>query len=267
MISNLAYVHPDAKLGEGVQIDPFAYIAGDVEIGAGSHIHTHAVILEGARMGEKCTVHSGAVVSGIPQDLKFKGEYTTTEVGSGTMIRECATINRGSAAKGKTVVGKNCLIMAYAHVAHDCVVGDHVILVNNVSVAGEVEIGDWAILGGHTAVHQFVRIGSHAMISGGSLVTKDIPPYIKAAHQPVSYVGVNSIGLRRRGFDSDGVNNILGIYRLLFQSGMNYSNALNAIEEQIEQSSTRDEIISFVRDSKRGIIKPYNTRSRDEDSE
>lgn len=267
MIHNLAYIHPEAKIGENVTVEPFAYIASDTVIGDGSYISSHAVILEGTRMGVCCRVHSGAVIGGVPQDLKFKGEYTTVEIGNNTTIRECATINRGSAAKGKTVVGNNCLIMAYAHVAHDCVVGDNVVLVNNVSLAGEVEVGAWAILGGHTAVHQFVRIGEHAMTAGGSLVGKDIPPYVKAGHLPLSFVGANFIGLRRRNFSSEQIEQIQDIFRVLFQSGHNYSVACDKIESLLPRSEERDVIIEFVRSSKRGVIKPYNSSKKSEDAE
>ncbi|MFI3263363.1 MAG: acyl-ACP--UDP-N-acetylglucosamine O-acyltransferase [Rikenellaceae bacterium] len=264
MIHNLAYVHEDAKIGENVTIEPFAFIAADTVIGDNSYISAHAVVLEGTRLGKGCKIHSGAVVGGVPQDLKFKGEYTTVEIGDNTTIRECATINRGSAAKGKTVVGSNCLIMAYAHVAHDCIVGDCVIIVNGVSLAGEVEVGDWAILGGHSAVHQFVRIGDHAMVAGGSLVSKDIPPFVKAGHEPLSFVGANFIGLRRRNFSNEQISIIQDTFRLLFQSGLNYSIACDEIENTIEKSPERDMIIDFVRSSKRGILKPYNSTKKDE---
>lgn len=263
-MSKLAFVHPDAKIGENVTIDPFAYIAADVEIGDNSHIGPHAVILDGARLGKGCVIHSGAVVAGIPQDLKFKGEYSLAILGDGTMVRECATINRGSAAKGKTVVGKNCLIMAYAHVAHDCEIGNNVILVNNVSLAGEVEVGDWAIIGGHAAVHQFVRIGEHAMISGGSLVSKDVPPYVKAAHLPLSFVGSNFIGLRRRNFSTEQIDEIHHIFKIIFQSGLNYTNACDKVEKEVGVSRERDLIIEFIRESKRGILKPFNPRAKDD---
>ncbi len=263
-MSNLAYIHPDAKIGENVTIDPFAYIAADVEIGDNCHIHPHAVLLDGARLGKGCKIHSGAVVAGEPQDLKFKGEYSLAIVGDNTTVRECATISRGTTAKGKTVVGSNCLIMAYAHVAHDCEVGNYVILVNNVSLAGEVEVSDWAIVGGHAAVHQFVRIGEHAMIAGGSLVTKDVPPYVKAGHNPLSYVGANSLGLRRRNFTPEQIASIDKTFSILFQSGLNYTNGCNSIEENIEQSAERDLILNFVRSSKRGILKPYNSKAKSE---
>lgn len=262
MIHNLAYVHPDAKIGQNVSVEPFAYIAGDVVIGDNAIIHSHAVVLDGVRLGDGCRVHSGAVVGGIPQDLKFRGEYTTVEIGKNTTIRECATINRGSAAKNKTVVGNNCLIMAYAHVAHDCIVGNNVILVNNVSLAGEVEVGDWAILGGHSAVHQFVRVGEHSMISGGSLVGKDIPPYVKAGHQPLSFVGANFIGLRRRNFSTEQISQIQDIFRYLFQSGFNYSSACDKIEIELPKTVERDLIVNFVRSSQRGIIKPFNNSKK-----
>jgi UDP-N-acetylglucosamine acyltransferase len=258
MISNLAYVHPDAKIGENVTIEPFATVYNDVVIGDGSWIGPHAVILEGARLGSKCKIFPGAVVSGIPQDLKFDGEYTTTEIGDNTTIRECVTVNRGTKAKGKTVIGNNCLIMAYVHIAHDCVIGNNVILVNSVGVAGEVEIGDWAIISGLTAVHQFSKIGAHAMISGGSLVRKDVPPFVKAAREPLSYVGVNSVGLRRRGFTNEQIYAIQDMYRFIYQSDMNHSSAINHIEANMPKTIERDMVIDFIRNSKRGIMKGSN---------
>ncbi len=267
MISNLAYVHPDAKLGENVTVEPFAYIAGDVVIGDGCWIGPNVVILDGARIGKNCKIHNAATIAGVPQDLKFRGEYTTAEIGDNNTIRECATINRGTAARGKTVIGNNNLIMAYVHVGHDCVVGNNCVLVNRVSLAGEVEINDWAILGGHTAVHQFCRIGAHAMLSGGSLVSKDVPPYVKAAHFPLSFVGANFIGLRRRGFTSEKINEIHEIFRILFQSGFGYGKACDMVMEQLPQSEERDLIVNFIRESKRGILKPYNSTKAGDETE
>lgn len=258
MISNLAYVNPQAKLGDNVTVEPFAYIAGDVVIGDDCWIGPHATILDGARMGKGCKVHSGAVIAGEPQDLKFKGEYSTVEIGDYNTFRECCTVSRGTASKGKTVVGSYNLVMAYAHIAHDCVVGSHCVIVNSVSLAGEVDVDDWAIIGGHSAVHQFVRIGAHSMISGGSLVGKDVPPYVKAARNPLSFVGANFIGLRRRGFSTDKIAEIQDIFRILFQSGYGYGRACDIVEDTIKRSPERDEIIDFFRASKRGVIKPYN---------
>ncbi|MBO5874539.1 MAG: acyl-ACP--UDP-N-acetylglucosamine O-acyltransferase [Rikenellaceae bacterium] len=265
MISNLAYVNPQAKIGENVTIEPFAFIDADVEIGAGTWIGSGAVIRNGARIGCDCKIHPTAVIAGEPQDLKFKGEYSTAVIGDRTVIRECVTISRGTAAKGTTIVGSDCLIMACAHVAHDCVVGNHVILVNGVLLAGEVEVGDWAILGGQTAVHQFSKIGAHAMTGGGSLINKDIPAFVKAGHLPISFVGINFIGLRRRGFSSEKIAEIQDIYRIIFQSGMIYSKACDVVEQTIPQSPERDEILNFIRTSKRGILKPYNSRRNSED--
>ena len=237
MISKSAHVSENAKLGEGVTVEPFAYIAADVVIGDGCWIGPGAVILDGARLGNNCKIHTSAVIAGVPQDLKFRGEYSTVEIGDNTSIRECATINRGTAAKGVTKVGSNTLIMAYAHVGHDCTVGDNCVIVNGVSLAGEVEVQDWAILGGHSAVHQFCRIGAHVMLSGGSLVSKDIPPFVKAAHNPLSFVGANFIGLRRRGFSPEKINEIQEMFRILFQSGYNYSRACEMVENQVPQSA------------------------------
>lgn len=263
MISPLANIHPDAQLGQNVTIDPFAYIQGDVVIGDNCHVFPHASIMDGARIGSGCAIHSGAVVSGIPQDLKFRGEKTTAVIGNNTTLRECVTINRGTVAKGVTMVGDNCLLMAYVHVGHDCIVGNNCILSNRVSLAGEVEIEDWAILSGHVAVHQFCRVGAHSMTSGGTMVNKDIPPYVKSAHAPVAYVGLNTIGLRRRGFTSEQILQIQEIARILFQSGLPYAKACDTVEEKIPQSDFRDEIVSFIRESKRGIFRPYQPKLKD----
>lgn len=267
MIDTLARVHPDAKIGKDVTIEAFAFIAGDVVIGDGCWIGPGAVVLDGARIGKNCKIHTAAVIAGLPQDLKFKGEYTTLEMGDNNTVRECATLNRGTASRGKTVIGDNNLLMAYVHIGHDCVVGSNCVLANRTSLGGEVEIGDWAILGGHTAVHQFCRIGSHAMTGGGSLVGKDIPPFVKAGHNPISFIGANFIGLRRRGFTSKQVADIQDIFRIIFQSGMMYTKACETVEREIPQSEERDEILNFIRSSKRGILKPYNPNKKDEDAE
>ncbi len=253
----LAHIHPNAKLAGGVVVEPFATIGDDVIIGEGTNIGPHATILPGTRIGKNCKIFPGAVIGGEPQDLKFKGEYSIVEIGNNTTIRECVTINRGTSAKGKTIIGSNCLIMAYVHVAHDCVVGDNVILVNSTSLAGEVVVDDFAIIGGHTGIHQFCHIGKHVMLSGGSLVRKDVPPYIKAGREPLSYAGVNSIGLRRREFTNEMITQIQDIYRIIYQKGYNNSQALEVVETEMPASRERDEILLFIRDSKRGIIKGY----------
>lgn len=253
----LAYVHPDAKIADNVVIDPFVTIDKDVVIGEGTWIGPNVTIMAGARIGKNCKVFPGAVISAIPQDLKFDGEKTTAEIGDGTVVRECVTVNRGTKDRFKTEVGRNCLIMAYAHIAHDCNIGDNCILANSVNLGGHVTIGDYAILGGLTAVHQFVNIGSHAMISGGSLVRKDVPPFVKAAREPLAFAGVNSIGLRRRGFDNKKINDLQEIYRLLFLKGYNNSQALEYIEREMPASKERDEIILFVKNAPRGIMKGY----------
>ena len=265
MISNLAYVHPDAKLGNNVTVEPFAYIAGDVVIGDDCWIGPGAVIHDGARIGKRNKIHTAASISCLPQDLKFVGEKTTAVIGDDNDIRECVTISRGTASRGTTVVGNGNLLMAYVHVAHDDVVGSHCVIANRVSLAGEVEVGDWVVIGGHSAVHQFCRIGAHAMVGGGSLVSKDIPPYVKAAHLPVSFVGANFLGLRRRGFTSAQIEEIQNIFRVLFQSGHSYGKAVELVEEQFPQSELRDEILDFIRSSKRGILKPYNPKATSEE--
>ena len=253
----LAYVHPDAKIHPSVVIDPFVTIDRDVEIGEGTRIGSNVTIMEGARIGKNVTIYPGAVISGPPQDLKFKGEQTVAIIGDGTVIRECVTIHRGTASKGKTVVGSNCLIMAYCHVAHDCVVGNNVIMSNAVQMAGEVVVDDFAVLGGGALIHQFCHIGSHVMLQGGALVNKDIPPFVKAAREPIAYAGVNSIGLRRRGYSNETIRDIQEIYRYLYLSGLNNSDAISRIDAELPASKERDEIILFVRNSGRGIIRGY----------
>ncbi|MFT5971258.1 MAG: UDP-N-acetylglucosamine acyltransferase [Flavobacteriales bacterium] len=254
----LAYIHPGAKIADNVVVDPFTTISKDVEIGEGTWIGSNVTIMEGARIGKNCRIFPGAVISAVPQDLKFGGETSLAVIGNNTTIRECVTINRGTVASGKTTIGENCLLMAYSHVAHDCHIGNNCILVNSVALGGHVEIGDYAIVGGLAAVHQFVTIGNHAMISGGSLVRKDIPPYVKAGRDPVSFIGINSIGLRRRGFDSGKINEIQRIYRILFQLANNTAKALDIIEAELDATPERDEIISFIRNSQRGIMRGYN---------
>lgn len=253
----LAYVHPAAKIAPSVVIDPFVTIDQNVEIGEGTRIGSNVTILEGTRIGKNCTIFPGAVVGAIPQDLKFHGEETLAIIGDNTTLRECVTVNRGTDARGRTVVGSNTLIMAYSHVAHDCIVGDHVIISNATQLAGEVVVDNYAILGGGTLVHQFCHIGSHVMVQGGALVNKDIPPYVKAAREPISYAGINSVGLRRRDFSSDVIREIQEIYRYLYLSGMNVSDALDRIEAELPATKERDEIIQFVRNSKRGVIRGY----------
>ena len=260
MHRSLSYIDPQAKLAKNVVVEPFVTIEKNVEIGSGTWIGSNATIMEGARIGENCEIFPGAVISAIPQDLKFEGEESFAIIGDNTIIRECATINRATKATGKTIVGKNCLIMAYAHIAHDCVIGNNAIVVNNVAMGGHVEIGEHAIIGGLTAVHQFIKIGKHCMVSGGSLVRKDIPPYVKAGREPLSFIGINSIGLRRKKFSESEITEIQDIYRILYQKGYNNTQAINKIEIDFKISEIRDEIISFVRGSGRGIMRGYNQK-------
>jgi len=255
MISNLAYVHPDARIGENVTIEPFAYISGNTEIGEGTWIGPQATILDGAKIGKNCRIFPSSVVSGIPQDLKFRGEETTTEIGDGTIIRECATVNRGTASTGRTIVGKNCLLMAYTHVGHDSIIGNNCILGNGSGLAGEVKVHDWAILSAGTLVHQFSRIGAHVMIGGLSKVRTDVPPFIKADRDPLTYLGLNTVGLTRRGFEKERIDAIHNIYRVIYQNGMNVSQALDYIEKEIAPSPDREYILEFIRKSERGIIR------------
>ena len=255
----LAYVHPGAKIAKNVVVEPFATISSDVEIGEGTWVGSNVTIMEGARIGKNCNIYPGAVISGVPQDLKFEGEESLCEIGDNTTVRECVTINRGTSDRNKTVIGKNCLIMAYSHIAHDCQVGDYSIFSNNSTLAGHVTVGTHVTLAGMVAVHQFCHIGRHSFVAGGSLVRKDIPPYVKAAREPLSYVGINSVGLRRRGFEADTIKSIQNIYRILFQMKFNNTQAIRYIEAEVEATKERDEIIQFIKDSDRGIMKGFIT--------
>ena len=253
----LAYIHPGAKIAKNVVVEPFTTIHNNVVIGDGTWIGSNVTIMEGARIGKNCNIFPGAVISAPPQDLKYEGEETTVEIGDNTTIRECATIHKGTSDRMKTIIGKNCLIMAYCHVAHDCLVGDNCIFSNNSTLAGHVSIGDNVILAGLVAVHQFVSVGQHAFVTGGSLVRKDVPPYVKAAREPLSYVGINSVGLRRKGFISDKIREIQNIYRILYQKNYNNTQAVQILEAEMEATPERDEILQFIRDSQRGIMKGY----------
>ncbi|MEM0930987.1 MAG: acyl-ACP--UDP-N-acetylglucosamine O-acyltransferase [Bacteroidota bacterium] len=253
----LAYVHPGAKIAKNVVIEPFTTIHNNVTIGEGTWIGSNVTIMEGARIGKNCNIFPGAVISAMPQDLKYQGEETTVHIGDNTTIRECATINKGTADRMKTIIGSNCLIMAYCHIAHDCIVGDNSIFSNNSTLAGHVTIGNNVVLAGMVAVHQFVSVGNHAFITGGSLVRKDVPPYVKAAREPLSYVGINSVGLRRRGFASEKIREVQNIYRILYQKQYNNTQAASIIEAEMEATPERDEILQFIRDSQRGIMKGY----------
>lgn len=254
----LAYVHPQARVAKNVVIEPFVNIEKDVEIGEGTWIGSNVTIMEGARIGKNCRIFPGAVIAANPQDLKYNNEYTLVKIGDNTTIREFVTINKGTIAAGETIVGNNCLLMAYVHVAHDCQIGNNVILANAVNLAGHITIEDWAILEGMVAVQQFIRIGNHAFIAGASLVRKDVPPFVKAAREPLSYVGINSVGLRRRGFSQEKINEIHEIYRHIYLKGYNVSQALAVIEANMPITSERDEILSFIQSSTRGIMRGFS---------
>ncbi len=248
-------VSPDARIGNNVKIGNYTNIYGDVEIGDNCEIHGNVNIYPGARIGAGVKIFPGAVVGAIPQDLKFRGEETLAIVGDGTTLRECVTVNRGTAAKGKSVVGENCLLMAYVHVAHDVEIGNGVIISNAVQLGGEVKIDDCAVLGGGSLIHQFCHLGRNIMLQGGALVNKDIPPFVKAAREPISYVGLNSIGLHRHGFSQEAIQQISEVYRILYLSDLNVTNAVKLIMETVPQSEYRDEIVNFVNNSRRGVIR------------
>lgn len=255
MNHSLAYVHPNAKIGKNVKIDPFASIQGNVIIGDGTWIGSNVTIMDGARIGKNCNIFPGAIISAIPQDLKFAGEETTAIIGDNTTIRECVTINRGTQDKKKTVIGSNCLLMAYVHIAHDCILGDNIIMANCVNLAGHVEIEEYTILEGLVAVQQFVKIGGHSFITGGSMVRKNVPPFVKAAREPLSYVGINTVGLRRRGYSNEIILQIEDIYRTIYVRGYNITNALAIVEMEAPASPEKNQILNFIRESTNGIMR------------
>src|SRR5574344_148962 len=257
----LAFIHPEAKIGNNVTIEPFSVIYEDVVIGDNCVIGPHVTIYPGARIGKNNRFFPGCSISAIPQDLKFAGEKTTVEIGDNNTIRECVTINRGTVALGRTKIGNNNLIMAYSHVAHDCTIGNNCVLANNATLAGHIEIGDYAILGGMCAIHQFTKLGSHIILMGGSLVDKDVPPFVKGGKFPLSYCGVNSIGLLRRGFNQEQVNRIADYYRIVFQSGLNHTQALEELKK-LPSTKELDEIIDFMSKSERGIMKGFSKETR-----
>lgn len=253
----LAYVHPEAKIAQNVVIEPFVTIHSNVEIDEGTWIGPHVTIMEGARIGKNVKIFPGSVVSAIPQDLKYKGEESLVYINDNAVIREYVTVNRGTSDKYKTTIGSNSLLMAYTHIAHDCYIGENCIIANAVNIAGHVWLANYSLIGGLTAIQQFVNIGEFVMVSGGSLVRKDVPPYTKAAREPLSYVGINSVGMRRRGIDSEKIKEIQDIYRFIYLKGKNISQALSIVEAELPATQERDDIISFIRASERGIMRGY----------
>lgn len=253
LIHPTAIVDDDVKLGEGVTIGPWALIGPGVEIGDNTEIGPRVFIEKDSIIGEDCTVCNGAVLGTDPQDLKYKGERVTLEIGDRTVIREFATLNRGTAASGRTVVGSDCLLMAYTHVAHDCEIGNHVILANAVNMAGHVTIEDWVIIGGVTPIHQFVRVGAHAFVGGGSRIPQDVPPYCRVAGNPPKLYGLNTVGLERRGLSQEVRAALKKTYRMLFQGDVNLTKALDRAEEEVVGVPEVRHLIQFIRASERGI--------------
>ncbi len=249
-----AIIHDETKIGNNVSIGPFCIIDKNVEIGDNTEIHASVSVKEFTRIGKDCKIFQGAVIGEIPQDLKFGGEDSLLEIGDRTTIRECCTLNRGTKDRGKTLIGSDCLLMAYVHVAHDCFVGDKTILANGVQLAGHVTIGHNVTIGGMTPVHQFCNVGDHAFVGGGYRVVQDLPPYILATGEPLKYAGVNSVGLRRRGFSTESRTLIKRAYRQLFQSKLNVSQAVETIKKEIEITPEIQNILAFIENSSRGLI-------------
>ena len=254
MISPLAQVDSKAKIADNVTIDAFSVVYADVEIGEGTHIMPNVTVFNGSRIGKNCRIFPGAVIGAIPQDLKYVGEKTTAEIGDNTTIREYVTIHLGTKDRWTTKVGNNCLLMAYAHVAHDCIIGNNVILANSVQLAGHVRIDEYAIVGGLTGAHQFTHVGAHAYVAGHVVIRKDVPPYVKAARDPLTFAGINKVGLARRGFSKATIDEISNIYHILFVQAHSTSKSIELIES-MPDSATKSEILDFVRTSNIGIIR------------
>jgi len=255
MISTLAQISPKAQIGKNVEIGPFSTLYEDVEIGDNTKIHPNVVIYPGARIGRHCEIYPGAVISAVPQDLKFEGEQTTVAIGDHTVIRECVTVHRATKDKWVTRIGSNCLIMAYVHIAHDCQIGNGVILASYVGLSGHCIVDDFAILEGSVGTQQFMKIGKHAFLAGGTLIRKDVPPYVKAAREPITFAGVNSIGLRRKGFEDSAIREIEEVYRTIFVLNSSVSKGVKAVREQLLESVYAQEIIAFIESSDKGIIR------------
>jgi len=255
MISNLANIHAGAQIGNNVTVSAFATIYDRVVIGDNVYIHPNAVIYPDTIIGDNCQIFPGAIIGVVNQDLKYKGEKSNTVIGNNTVIREYATIHKGTADRMTTKVGNNCLIMAYTHLGHDCIIGNNVIIANNGSLAGHITVEDYVVIEGVVAAQQFVTIGSHSFVAGASLVRKSVPPYVRVAREPLQFIGVNTIGLARRGFDKDLIKQIEDIYRIIFVRGHNISNALEIVENEIAESEVRNQILNFIKSQKDGIIK------------
>lgn len=251
------FIDKNALLGNNIRVGNNVVIEQDVVIGNNTEIGNNVTILRGSRIGESCQIHSNAVLGGTPQDLKYKGEYTLLEIGDNNIIREFVTINKGTISKGKTSIGNSNLIMSNAHIGHDCIIGNNSIIGFSVGMAGEVIVEDWVNISGLTAIHQFSVIGEHTMVSGLSRVVKDIPPYVVVAHEPLRFAGLNTVGLKRRGFDARKIDELQSIYRVLFQEKRNTKFALEIINEKFKKTVERDKILNFVRQSKRGIVKGF----------
>ena len=265
IISPHAVVHPDAHIESGVTIDAFAIVEADVTIKSGTRIYPHAMVMNGTSIGQNCEIYPGAILGGDPQDLKYKGESTTLEIGDHVTVREYCTINRGTAASDRTEIKSHALIMAYTHIAHDCVIGEHAVVSNGVNMAGHVIVDNQAIIGGMTAVQQFVRIGRNTYIGGGSLVRKDVPPFVKVAREPLAFSGVNTIGLKRKLFDGDTIERIAEIYRILFIKNSNISIGIFEVKSELPESLEKSEIVTFVEQSTNGLIKGYRNDIDDAD--
>ncbi|MGC6533086.1 MAG: acyl-ACP--UDP-N-acetylglucosamine O-acyltransferase [Flavobacteriales bacterium] len=254
-IHPMSAIHPDAQIGAGTTVGAFTSIAADVVIGENTWIGPNVSIMDGARIGSNCRIFPGAVISAIPQDLKYDGEQTTAEIGDHTTIRECCTINRGTSDKWKTVVGNHSLLMAYTHIAHDAHIGNHCIIANSANIAGHVVVEDNVVIEGVVAIQQFVRVGKHSFLAGGSLVRKNVPPFVKAAREPLSFAGVNTIGLRRRGFSNEAITAIEDLYRAIYVHNNNITQALKAADAELPSSEEKDYVLQFIRMSDKGIIR------------